>query len=399
MRRVALVSLIWVGCGGGPPARKPPPDLSPVTEQFAPSKVPLGQAMGLSAVLALGADPSRAADLDRLSALHAGFVRRDFLWSQLEPQEGAFDFAGEDAAVDDSNARGLATIGILAYDVAWAAPGGDPYAPPDPDKYSAFVEAVATHFRGRVAAWEIWNEENLGFRFWKPAEDPAAYAELLARAYPAVKRGDPAALVVLGGLNSQGVSSTGEQFLADAYFARPDLGRFCDAIGLHPYAFYPPQTPPEQSNGADLSLGLKLARMRALLAYYGDAAKPIFITEYGYPVYGAVDEAAQARFLERGAIEALAAGADRFAIYTLNDGPNPTAFPPEDAFGLVRNDGTPKPAYGVLAALYGLDPSAVLTADESSGDQRRYRFAGASKRFTVSWITSATSDPTIQIDP
>ena len=379
LRGPLLVSLIWVGCGG-PPARKPPPDLSGVTAQFAPSAVPIGQALGIAAQLSLDDATARSADLDRLGALHAGFVRRDFLWAQLEPQAGTFDFAAEDAAVDATNARGLATIGILAYDVAWATPTGDEDAPPDPDKYATFVETVAQHFRGRVAAWEIWNEPNLGFRFWKPNEDPAA-------------------LVAFGGLNAEGVSTTGEDFLADAYFARPDLGSFYDALAFHPYPNYPPQRAPEVTDGRDYALGLKLARVRATLVYYGDKQKPIWVTEYGYPVYGTVDEATQARFLVRGAIEALAAGADRVAAYTLDDGPHPEAFPPEDAFGVVRFDGTPKPALAQLAQLAGLDPTARLIADESSGDQRSYRFAGASKKFTVTWITSDAADPAYAIDP
>jgi hypothetical protein len=56
---------------------------------------------------------------------------------------------------------------------------------------------------------------------------------------------------------------------------------------------------------------------------------------------GTVDEATQARFTVRGAVEAMAAGAERVRFYTLDDGPNRTAFPPEDAFGLYHHDGSP----------------------------------------------------------
>jgi hypothetical protein len=373
-----LLPLLALAACGGTRAPMPPPDLSGVVATFSPSKATLGAALGTAAILGDG-------DAALLQQLGIGLVRRDFLWSQLEPQPGDFQFADEDRIVDDSRAHGIATIGILAYGVAWASAGGDEHAPPDPDAFATFAETTAAHFAGRVDAWEIWNEPNIGFRFWKPAEDPAAYADLLAHAYPAVKRGNPAATVALGGLSAQGVVTTAESFLADAYFARPDLGAFFDAVALHPYPHYPPSVSPETSMPGDSDLATKIARLRAMLAYYGDGDKAVWVTEYGWPVQPAVDEAAQARWLVRGAVGALAAGADRVCFYTLHDGPNPTAFPPEDAFGILRNDGTRKPAAGALEALLAHDPASVLRADESDPAQRRYRFRAASGEFSISW--------------
>jgi hypothetical protein len=374
-RALAVVALL-AACSGAP-ARKPPPDLSGTVEKFAPSTVPLAQALGLSVHLSLSDAAARAGELDGLRMLGTGGVRRDFTWSAIEPRPGQRDWSAQDAAVADSALRGLATLGILDYSAPWANAAGNEYAPPDPDQFAAFAEAAAAHFKGRVAAWEIWNEENLGFRFWQPAEDPAAYASLLAKAYPAVKRGDPQATVVLGGLNWQSLNEPTETFLEDAFTARPDLASFFDAVGLHPYPDYPPQLAPEAATATVRPLGLRLARVRALLDYYGARPRALWVTELGWPVYGSVDEAGQARFTVRACVEALAAGADRVFVYTLDDGPDPTAFPPEDAFGLRRNDGTLKPAFTSLTALIAQDPGGVLVGDDSAGPVRSYRFAGA----------------------
>lgn len=386
---LALVALLFTACGGAR-SPKPPPDLSSVQPAFHPSQATLGQAIGVAGPL-----PMTPATLDRLQASGATFVRSDFLWEVLEPQQGAFDFAKTDAAVDAIRARGLGVVGILAYNVAWATPTGDDHAPPDPDRYAAFVEATARHFAGRVAAWEIWNEENLGFRFWKPTEDAPGYAAVLERAYAAVKRGDSHAQVILGGLNAQGLSSTGEDFLADAYFAVPNLGQSFDALGFHPYPRYPPQAAPEADASGDPSLPRKLARMQAELGYFGDGSRPIWVTELGWPVYGTVDEGAQARFTVRSAVLALAAGADRIAFYTLDDGPNPSAFPPEDAFGLYRSDGTPKPSRDALAQLIATDPSARVVDDLSDANNRAYRLSGDKGKFVVRWPIDPTGDATI----
>ncbi|MGZ3427244.1 MAG: hypothetical protein ACXVCV_11380, partial [Polyangia bacterium] len=375
-----------VGAGACSSPRKPlpPPDLSQVTESSASAIAAIGDALGIANQLVLDGSGARAAQLDRIGALGVHLVRRDFLWADLEPSAGNFDFAAEDAAVDDSVARGITTIGILAYDTTWASPDGDVDTPPDPQKFAAFVEATARHFAGRVDSWEIWNEPNVGYRFWKPREDGAEYARLLAAAYPAVKRGNPHATVLLAGLfyHFEGVVTDAVTFLEDAFTYDPELGRWFDVLALHPYPHYPPQASPEANDGREQPVGLMLARLRALLAYYG-APKPIYVTEYGWPVYGTVDEATQARFVVRGAVEAMNAGAERVCFYTLDDGPNPTAFPPEDAFGLYRNDRTPKPAARALTTLVTIDPTLKLYTDGSGNGLRRYVWQSSATRLEV----------------
>jgi hypothetical protein len=370
-------SILFLFACSSTPQRKPAPNLDGTVESFAPTRVPIGQAIGIAAQLSFDAT-TRAAQLDRLSSLHAGVIRRDFIWDASVP----FDFASEDAAVDDTRARGIATIGLLKVP--------DPQPPPDPSQFAAFCSMVAQHFAGRVPAWEIWNEENLGFRFWHPNEDPAAYVELLAQAHDAIKRADKGALVVFGGLNSEGAATPGEEFLADAYYARPELGRYYDALAVHPYQTYPPQTEPEDTVGHDYSLGLKLARLRAELQYYGDSDKPIWITEVGWPVAGPVDEAHQARYLARASIEAMAAGADRVCLYTLDDTPTaPGGLPAtESVFGVYRADGSAKPAVAVLSSLIARDPAATLLMDQSTAALRKYVFSS----FTVQFAPTPDGD-------
>ena len=190
--------------------------------------------------------------------------------------------------------------------------------------------------------------------------------------------------MLLGGLfyHYEGIVTDAITFLSDAFTDDPELGRWFDVLALHPYPHYPPQAAPEADDGHEQPVGQMVARLRAELAYYG-ADKPVWVTEVGWPVYGTVDEAAQARFTVRAAVEALAAGAERVCLYTLDDGPNPSAFPPEDAFGLYRNDGTPKPAATALHTLVSIDPALAVSADGSDGGLRRYTLASPSTRVDV----------------
>ena len=397
VRRVAPL-VLFAACARSPSvndagapdlAPRGPPDLTGVVERFAPTKATLAQAIGVSAILPstidAAAQKARAADLDRMASAHLALVRRDFLWNDLEPARGTFDFAGEDAAVADSRARGVATIGLLAYNAAWASPSHDTATAPDPALFGDFVGATVGHYRGNAIAWEIWNEENVGFRFWKPVEDPAAYAELLVAANESARAADPAAVILLGGLNWQGVLLPALEFLDEVYAARPDLGQHYDAIAIHLYPVgYPPMTAPEvAANSRDSSLGKKIALLHAELTWYGDGDKPIYVTEFGWPTTPPVDEPAQARWLVRGAVEAMAAGADRVCFYTLDDSPGPMGLPAQEgAFGIYHLDGTPKLAATALSTLLTIDPDATLTADESptaGGPLRVYRFQSTSK--------------------
>ena len=44
--------------------------------------------------------------------------------------------------------------------------------PSDPSDYARFAGALAKRFAGRVAAWEIWNEEDASL-WWASGPDPA----------------------------------------------------------------------------------------------------------------------------------------------------------------------------------------------------------------------------------
>jgi hypothetical protein len=200
--------------------------------------------------------------------------------------------------------------------------------------------------------------------------------------------------VLLGGLlyHEEAIVVGADSFLEDAFTFNPDLGSLFDVVALHPYVRYPPQAPPEQDDSREQPVGEMVARMRALLSYYG-APRPVWVTEYGWPIYGTVDEATQARFTVRGAIEAMAAGAERVCLYTLDDGPNPTAFPPEDAFGVYHHDGTPKAAATALHTLASIDPALAITAYEASAGLRHYTLTAPSTHVDLFFAVDGMTYP------
>lgn len=85
--------------------------------------------------------------------------------------------------------------------------------------------------------YEIWNEPNIGSRFWQPAADPAKYADLVAASTVAIKAACPDAQVAFGALSSyDDVDLTDTWgFLRRALQARPGLCDAFDVLSLHPY--------------------------------------------------------------------------------------------------------------------------------------------------------------------
>src|SRR5688572_6757420 len=95
-------------------------------------------------------------DVARMKEAGVGFVRMDFLWSDIEPEQGRFDFERYDSIVNAIRQAGIGVLGVLHYNPSWKI--GPWNQPPDPQAYEAYARAVVHHFKNRVRYWEIWNE-------------------------------------------------------------------------------------------------------------------------------------------------------------------------------------------------------------------------------------------------
>lgn len=296
-----------------------------------------------------------ARQIELLTAAQVRLVRLDFRWAHLEPEAGTFTFAGHDAIVDAAIAAGIDVIAILAYGVPWAAEGATDefYPPDDPADFERYVRAVVEHFDGRVARYEIWNEPNGGYRFWKPTVhgEAARFAELQARAASAIRELCSACTIYSAGLFfHEQVINGAVEFTRDMLDADPDALRDVDAFAFHPYPQYPPADAPELDGPAMRSFSGMDDDLRALVDL------PIAVTELGWPIYGTVDEATQAIFLSRAFLIGAALGWDPICWFNVTDGPRHGMFPPEDDFGLYRFGSEdpampidPKPARDALA--------------------------------------------------
>lgn len=328
----------------------------------------LGDVLCLALHVPLGdsddARAERAVQLDHVDALGVRMVRRDVRWDAVEPQPGELHWEQVDPGLNEILDRGVEVVALLSYGVPWASSrtDDDPFYPPDdPEDFARFAGRVAERYAGRIRLYEIWNEPNAGFRFWKPTVggDPAAYGALLRAAAREIRSADPGALVVYGGtfFHAQIVNPSTMEFLEAHFEALPYAADDFDAVAFHPYPWYPPSVPPEEDAEPEMEFWRMAEEIRAVLADHGAGGRPLYATEYGWPVYDNVTGQVQAAWLVRGALWLSAVGVRSACWYTLNDGRNTGGYPPESDFGLISYDvnaqgpGPPKPAYYAMQTL------------------------------------------------
>ena len=305
----------------------------------------------------------------------AGFqwVRFQVRWESLEPRPGEWDFRPIDRVLPVYEAAGLSILASVVAAPEWAraADGG---IVADPATFREAMRRLASRYRGRIHAWEIWNEQNLAHELHGPVRvEP--YCAVLRAGYEGVKAGDPEALVVFGGLTPTGVNDPAIAMDDVAYleaFYALDGGsctRYFDVLGAHANAtLNPPDTlwPERPGPGPGWRdhpsfYFRRVEQLRAVMERHGDR-RPVWITEFGWTTknpapgyeYGQyVSEEQQAEYLVR----AFEIARTRWPwvtgmfVWNLNFS---TIVGPEDEKGpwsVLNPDWSPRPAYRALSAM------------------------------------------------
>ena len=244
--------------------------------------------------------------LSKISRLDADIVRLDaFSWDVIEKQRGIFDFSNTDAMVAIARRNKLDILGILQYSPSWASGTnyklptkfsshcGLPdttqesydkyraYPPLNPSDFGTFVYVTVKRYPD-VKYWQIWNEPNNPV-FWRNNPRADQYVALLKEAYGAVKRANPKAMVVFGGL-----SLNDQEYMEKIY----TLGakNYFDIMAVHPYN--PAQAPSQY-------LEFELTKLKQFMGNRDDGQKEIWVTEIGWPTStGGVSEKTQAQYIE-----------------------------------------------------------------------------------------------------
>lgn len=308
----------------------------------------------------------------RLSAeAGAAAIVQLFEWRLIEPQPGEYHWEYPDFVARACEYYGLQLIMRLDHPPDWALRNeNDARTPFDLDAFAAFVQRVASRYRGRVLAYIIWNEPNLSREWNGQPPSPAGYADMLGRAGAAIEMTDPAALVVCAGLAP--TRQNDSEAMDDLLYLRDMLatieGRPFDVLAAHPYAFgLAPDAPMEANQGLNAR---RVQQIHQILVEAGLDETPIWITEMGWTHSASggvaqtpVDVTTQAAYLLQSFEIARREWpwVELLTVWNLSAG-----LPADDekaGYSIVEDTYTPLPAYEALAERFGLRHAAEALSE------------------------------------
>lgn len=331
--------------------------LPPLARAQAHTPAGKGLAMGCCGLDGLD-DAELGSRLRGMRALGTAWVRFDVMWASVQAGgSSSWEWAKYDRLVTAIMAHGMKPLLILDTTPPWARPAGTSYwhPPANPAQFGRFAGACAKRYGAMgVHHYEIWNEPNIP-TFWRAGPNAREYGRLLKAAYASIKANDPAAFVVSGGLSpavTDGSSISPVDFLSALY--ADGLKPYFDAVGHHPYCA--PVLPSEYRHWSAWSQMYRTQNnLRGVMSANDDAAKTIWMTEFGAPTNGPasgrpVSEAKQARIVaEAYRLAASYPWAGPLFLYSYKDrGTDPGDR--ENFYGIRRADGSRKQAYDAFAA-------------------------------------------------
>ena len=231
-------------------------------------------------------------DMELIRDAGFGWVKQAFAWREIEGNgKGKYDWTVTDRIVEQAESIGLHMIARLDTDPTWASgrsyPNSDDVimSPPKKNKdYADFCFAVASRYKGRIAAYQIWNEPNLKREWGGNSPNPAAYVALLQAGSKAIKRADPNAIIITAGLapttRSDNVAMPDTEFLKQMYVAgaKPHF----DALGAHGAGY---RAPPEKDPG-EVTCRIYCFRhvedLHQIMVNNGDTQKQVVVLEFGW---------------------------------------------------------------------------------------------------------------------
>jgi hypothetical protein len=327
------------------------------------------------------------AQLAPLQDMPIGGYRMPFSWAYAEREAGGpYDFSSHDRVVAGAARLGIRVLPVLSDSPQWVRGSSTRVGePPEPgyemNRFEAFAAAAAARYGAGgsfwrehpelpylpIQDWEVWNEPNFP-SFWYDGRRPSAseYRLLLAAARRGLMATEPHARIIFGGLSYGGAAVPPVRYLREFLRVRGSECLF-DEMAIHPYS----RTPRQALR--------RVLRMRAVLDAAGRRDVRLWLTEYGWSTGGAprhrfhVSEEGQRRNLVRTTRALLRlrsklrlGGLYWFALRDAAPATGDQSWWGWDT-GLLREDGSAKPAFWSYLKLASTAPRAVPSGHSACG--------------------------------
>jgi len=209
-------------------------------------------------------------DYPLLNEMRAVWILHTFYWNQIERQQGVFNFSTYDNIVNIAKQNNKKIIAILAYTPSWIDKRNgkiDYLSKNDIPDFLNYVEATVSRYKGKIDAWQIWNEPN--FIFWRGTDNE--FYELSRLTTLKIREIDPNAYIVGGGFHCSSFHWVPKKFIINMHKA--GAMEHLDALSFHPYGFVPLDS---------IKMHDDFLNIIKEINFTGD----ILITENGYPTSG-----------------------------------------------------------------------------------------------------------------
>jgi len=297
-----------------PPTPTPAPTPTPEPAPAAPAEsAPAAQPAVASAVgnlpfdYGIQVDPrgNKSANIGHIQTIGFRWVKFQMPWKDVEPTPGNYQWGTWDDVIGAYSGAGIKVLLSIPKAPDWARPAGDNRSvegpPADYGTFAKFLGEVATRYKGRVQAIEVWNEQNLWYEGGGSPMPPEQYVAMLSAAYQAIKAADPNMIVVSGAPTPAGSVAGAAiddiDYLNGMYAA--GVKNVSDAIGSHPSGYNCPATGDWQTVTDPTATSFRgpfdnrhhswcfrgtMEGYRNVMVANGDTAKTIWPTEFGWAV-------------------------------------------------------------------------------------------------------------------
>ncbi len=367
----AMTQVSVVIISGNPPTPTPvaPPSTGPVAP---PSSGPTMYGIHAHWGAVYNDEGGQARTVEQIAGLGLGWTKYQVRWGEEDyfyECDGSigYDFNHSNEVINVAASRGLRVL----FSVVTAPPCtnslGDVHAPPDdPEVFAHFVGEIASWYKGRGIAIEIWNEQNID-REWVSSPqklDPVRYTRMLAAAYNKIKSIDPGIIVISGALAPTGCNN-GVSCMDDFEYLRQmkaaGADKYMDCVGTHVNAL---RVPPDASQGGEYDHLFSPPHHSwffkdTVQGYQSIMGKQACITEFGVATEQGVGSVAgfewakenteqnQADWVTQGMKLARDWGARMVILWNLDYGPL-SGMNDNALYSFYNLDFVPRPVYGAV---------------------------------------------------
>ena len=322
-------------------------------------------------------------DFPLIDELGVVWQRRACRWSSLETEPGKWDFSGWDNYVESSKNAGKKILAILGFDAPWIyekETSRRKITARELPLYLNYVKTVVSRYRGKIDAYEIWNEPNM--MSWYGSDEE--FITMTRMAIHTIRSIDPDVKILAGSFWRKP-----EAFIRKMLRA----GVFAEADGLsfHPYALNPKRT---------VEISDSLMKVLAEENFSGE----VWVTEVGYPTKGWYPTRVSDKKFPAYIVKTLTGLAVRnvnvLIWYELFDYRNPedveSTWDSEDFFGIAYQNRTVKDGYYAFALcgrnLAGKEYRPELPLREDLPKRTvSLCFTGGAEKVLVLWNESGSS--------